>query len=151
MCGRPNRHEPPGHELAIPRPYEGTRPSHSHSTLPRVSSGLLQLSARGRAPEQTLHIVVTGVKGITIFYFDMAISDTEDRTYVPDKGLQRLRRERNVFRDGYCPSSSRPSGRSAASRGSSQHLFDTAGKQAPLQWGCWDREGAMLLGSTWSG
>jgi hypothetical protein len=31
------------------------------------------------------------------FDFDMAISDTLDRTYVPDKGLRRLRRERNVF------------------------------------------------------
>jgi hypothetical protein len=31
------------------------------------------------------------------FDFDMAISDSLDRTYVLDKGLRRMRRERNHF------------------------------------------------------
>ena len=37
------------------------------------------------------------------FDFGMAISDTLDRTYVLDRGLRRLRRKRNVFRDGPKP------------------------------------------------
>ena len=39
-----------------------------------------------------------GGTALRAFDFDMAISDTLDRTYVPDKGLRRLRQERNVFR-----------------------------------------------------
>ena len=36
------------------------------------------------------------------FDFDMAISDTLNRTYVPDEGLRRLRRKRNVIRETDC-------------------------------------------------
>jgi hypothetical protein len=37
--------------------------------------------------------------GLRAFDFDMAISDSLDRTYVLDKGLRRLRRKTNVFLD----------------------------------------------------
>jgi hypothetical protein len=38
-----------------------------------------------------------GGTALRAFDFDMAISDTLDRTYVLEKGLRRLRRKRNVF------------------------------------------------------
>jgi hypothetical protein len=38
--------------------------------------------------------------GLRDLDFGMAISDTQVRTYVLDKGLRRLRRKRNVLRHG---------------------------------------------------
>ena len=38
-----------------------------------------------------------GRTALRAFDFGMAISDTLDRTYVPDRELRRLRRKRNVF------------------------------------------------------